>query len=207
MPLQNRADPLGNIIANTARGTLMENRGRLHNEHKQIGQKRWTTQSWVTCTLSFGGRKRELMAPDNYTELFFLDEATALAAGHRPCGECRRENHKAFVAAWKSGHGLTEDHRLTVKDIDTVMHRERREPIEDRSPADLNSIPDGAMVANLTGQVWIKWTGGYYPWSFDGYGSRQGNLDNPVILVTPASTTSALRAGYSVAIHPSLSGR
>lgn len=137
------------------------------------------------------------MAPGSYyTELFFLDEATALAAGHRPCAECRHENHKAFVAAWKRGHGLAEDHRLTVKDIDTIMHRARKQLFQSRSLVDPNSIPDGAMVAHSTSQVWIKWVDGFYPWSFDGYGPRQSTLDRPVTLVTPGSTTHVLHAGW-----------
>lgn len=105
MPLQNRVTPFGEIVASEARGTLMGNRGCLHDEHRNLGRRRWTTKSWVTCLLSFGGRRRELMRPGYYTELFFLDEATALAAGHRPCAECRREAFRRFVDGWATGTG------------------------------------------------------------------------------------------------------
>jgi len=95
MPLQNRVTPFGEIVASEARGTLMGNRGCLHDAHRALSRRRWTTRAWLSCLLSFGGRRRELMRPGYYTELFFLDEATALAAG--PCAECHREAFRRFI--------------------------------------------------------------------------------------------------------------
>jgi hypothetical protein len=105
MPLQNRVNPYGEIVANASRGAWMGNRGCLHGANRQLTSKRWTRKAWVICELSFHGRHRDVMAPGSYTELFFLDEATALAAGHRPCGTCRKAASKDFVAAWHSPEG------------------------------------------------------------------------------------------------------
>ena len=100
MPLQNRVTPYGDIIAVSARGTLMGNRGRLHDAIGRVVRRQVSSYSaWVTCLLAFKGRRRTVMAPGRYTELFFLDEATALSAGHRPCGECRRADYRRFKAA------------------------------------------------------------------------------------------------------------
>ena len=103
MPLQNRVTPFGEIVVSAARGTLMGNRGCLHDAERRLTGRRWTTRAWVTCALSFNGRRRQLMTPGFYTELFFLDEATALAAGHRPCAECRRSAYRAFKERWAEG--------------------------------------------------------------------------------------------------------
>ena len=103
MPLQNRITPEGDICVSNARGTLMGNRGCLHDDQKRI-ISRSKRDAWVTCALSFKGIRRPLMAPGSYTELFFLDEATALAAGHRPCATCRRDRYDAFMAAWSKGN-------------------------------------------------------------------------------------------------------
>ncbi|WP_380872316.1 hypothetical protein ACFB49_32630 [Sphingomonas sp. DBB INV C78] len=204
MPLQNRVDPLNNIVANDSRGMLMGNRGCLHDDQKQIAGKRWTTHSWVTCALSFNGRKRELMAPRNYTELFFLDEATALAAGHRPCWECRRNNYTAFISASKQAHKLPMDEKLTVKEIDKVMHRDRTTAIADRAPILGNDLPDAAMVIDGEKRIWVRWQGAFYQWSFEGYGTVQDQFDGPVKLVTPNSTMRVLRHGYRAGMHPTL---
>jgi hypothetical protein len=108
-PLPNRVTPLGLPVADPARGLLMGNRGRLHDEAGRLTGRGWTTKAWVCCRLEFRGRRREVMAPGRYTELFFLDEATALAAGHRPCGECRREHHRLFLGLWASACGAAPD--------------------------------------------------------------------------------------------------
>src|ERR1700743_3660322 len=101
--LQNRVDPQGNIIKTTARGAWMGNRGQLHNEQRQIVRP-FKLKAWLTCLLQFNGRKREVMSPQRYTELFFLDEATAFAAGHRPCFECRRKDYDLFKSFWLQGN-------------------------------------------------------------------------------------------------------
>ena len=106
MPRQNRVTPFGEIVAVPERGTMMGNRGRLHDEEGRI-RRPWQVKRWLICLLEFNGRHRQVMAPDRYTELFFLDEATALAAGHRPCFECRRKSYNAFVDAWAVGNART----------------------------------------------------------------------------------------------------
>jgi hypothetical protein len=126
MPLQNRVTPFGEIVASETRETLMGNRGCLHDAHRTLSGRRWTTRAWLSCLLSFGGRRRELMRPGTYTELFFLDEATALAAGHRPCAECRREAFRRFVAGWASGAGRAGE-RVRAADMDRAIHAERIE--------------------------------------------------------------------------------
>ena len=198
MPYQNRVNPLGELVAISARGSLMGNRGRLHGVDKQIGRRRWTTQSWVTCALSFNGRKRELLAPNNYTELFFLDEATALAAGHRPCAECRRENYKRFIAAWRTGNGRSPDQKVTVGDIDVVLHADRTVPILRRPLMEVATLPEATMVTVDGSRVWAKWNGEFREWSFGGYGPPGPAPADHMIVVTPVTTVLALRAGYKV---------
>ena len=105
MPLQNRVSPLGEIVATAERGGLMGNRGILHDRDRRLGVSRWKHPHWVCCRLAFLGRHRPVMTPGRYTELFFLDEATALAAGHRPCAECRRADYTRFLDAWTAAHG------------------------------------------------------------------------------------------------------
>jgi hypothetical protein len=101
MPLQNRVIPSGEIISDPSRAAkFMGNRGILHDDERRLGRARWRHRAWIVCALSFNGRRRTLMAPGSYTELFFLDEAVAFAAGHRPCGECRREAYLRFLEGW-----------------------------------------------------------------------------------------------------------
>ena len=129
-PLQNRVTPSGDLIATPAHGTLMGNRGRLHDPARRIVRRvAGGYRAWVTCRLAFGGRRRVVMAPNRYTELFFLDEATALAAGHRPCGECRRADFRRFRATWLAANpdrGLGPD--APIDAIDRELHRDRLRP-------------------------------------------------------------------------------
>src|SRR5262245_6485047 len=125
MPRQNRVTPWGEIVAMPERGTLMGNRGLLHDAEGQI-MRPWRERRWIICLLDFKGRRRSVMSPGLYTELFFLDEATALAAGHRPCAECRRERFNAFRDAWLKGNGGAAP--VTAPDIDRRLHEERLGP-------------------------------------------------------------------------------
>jgi len=202
MPYRNRVNPLGELVATTAKGTLMGNRGRLHDADKQIGRRQWTTRSWVTCALSYNGRKRELLAPNNYPELFFLDEATALAAGHRPCAECRRENHKRFIAAWRIGNGLSPDEKVRVVEIDPMLHADRTVPILRRPFMDVATLPDAAMVTLDGSRIWAKRNGDFREWSFEGYGPPEPPPSDHMIVITPVSTLGVLRAGYEADFHP-----
>jgi hypothetical protein len=149
MAKQNRVTPFGAIIAMPARGTLMGNRGVLHDDAGRI-RPPWQVKRWIACRLDFKDRKRSIMAPGRYTELSFLDEATAFAAGHRPCAECRRERFNAFRVAWRSAHQGTSDSPLpTADEIDRHLHADRLAP--DRSNQTLvmalDELPDGVFVA------------------------------------------------------------
>jgi hypothetical protein len=211
-PLQNRVTPFGELIATPARGTLMGNRGRLHDPDRRIVRPvAGGYRAWVTCRLAFRGRQRTVMAPHRYTELFFLDEATALAAGHRPCGECRRADYRRFKATWLAANrdrGLGPD--ALIGRIDRELHRDRLDP-DGRPrtyPARLRSLPDGVFVV-LPGaaEALLVWRGALAPWSPAGYGElRPSPRDDRVKVLTPRSTTAAIAAGYVPGVHASLPG-
>jgi hypothetical protein len=206
MPLQNRVTPFGEIVATADRGMLMGNRGCLHDTNRTLGKRRWVTKAWVTCTLSFGNRRRQLMHPGYYTELFFLDEPTALAAGHRPCAECRRNAYQEFVTRWSSAAG--RQGTAKAPEMDRQLHSERVDRLKgivtfQASPQDL---PEGAMVA-LEGVAHLKWNGAFRPWSSSGYGAPieiSAYLD--VTVLTPPSIVGALKYGYLPSAHPSAQG-
>src|SRR3954466_12403237 len=147
MPLQNRVTPTGDIVATPHRGMFTGNRGIIHDPATKTLTRRWASQAWLTCVCEFRGRRREVMSRRSWTELFFLDEATALAAGHRPCFYCRRDDARVFAYAWARAHGLS---RVSAPQIDARLHAERLNKGAKRihrlrgPPA---SLPDGAMVA------------------------------------------------------------
>src|SRR5436305_4946009 len=147
MALQNRVTPFGHIVAISQRGMFTGNRGIIHDPAtRTLLKRRWATKAWLTCVCEFRGRRREVMSRRSWTELFFLDEATALAAGHRPCFFCRRNDAVRFREAWEEGNGLAN---LRARDIDAVLHRQRLDHGKKRLhqlPAPLNDLPDGAMV-------------------------------------------------------------
>ncbi len=176
MPRQNRVTPFGTIIATPERGTLMGNRGLLHDEHQQI-RRDWRLKRWIHCVLEFKGRHRQVMAPGRYTELFFLDEATALAAGHRPCAECLRARYEEYRAAWAAGnpHCLPSE-RLSAEFIDARLHSDRIN--DDGSKrliaAPLDELPDGVFVS-LVGRpdnAFLIQVQSLLEWSPGGYGKR-----------------------------------
>ncbi|MGE4219804.1 MAG: hypothetical protein AB7G39_10185 [Alphaproteobacteria bacterium] len=204
MPLPNRVGPDGGIVATPERGTAMGNRGRLHDGDRRI-RRPWALTAWLACRLDFNGRQRRVMAPDSYTELFFLDEATALAAGHRPCWECRRADFHAFAAAWAAGHGLAQPPRAGA--MDAALHAQRIDPATRRQrrwSAEVAGLPDGAFVALAAGPH-LVWGEDLLPWSFAGYGAplpRSGA--GTVAVMTPPGTVRALAAGYRPGLHPAL---
>lgn len=206
MPLQNRVTPLGEIIADPARGTLMGNRGILHDGNRELGRSRWKHKAWIACTLAFRGRKRTPMTPGRYTELFFLDEATALAAGHRPCAECRRADFNAYREAWRKTHHL--DAPPSANAMDEALHAHRIKPrlrkqVHHRRTA--TDIPNGAFVL-VEGEAWLVWNRRLLRWSASGY-NRVGEIPaGPLTVITPAPSVDALAAGYRVAVHDSASG-
>lgn len=147
MPLQNRVDPWGNLIAVGARGAWLGNRGILHDANRNIVTA-WKHKSWITCQLTFRGRRRQVFAPNRYSELFFLDEATAFAAGHRPCAECRRERYMEFKAAWLEANVGLSSKSLPIAEIDKQLHSERtrRGGGKVTYKADFNSLPPGTFI-------------------------------------------------------------
>jgi hypothetical protein len=183
-------DPFSRLHAVSARGDWTGNRGRLHKGHRQIVSERGTTKAWITCVLEFRGRRRQLMRPGWYTELFFMDEATALAAGHRPCAECRRADYNRYRAAFAAGAGL--EGPLRAGEIDRRLHAERTGP---RPQARAQTLPDGAMFA-MGERAYLKLGDAARLWSFDGYAEPEPLPDEPVSVLTPRSTLAALQAGY-----------
>jgi hypothetical protein len=196
--LQNRVDPFGNIIKTTARGSFMGNRGVIHDEHKQITHT-FKNKAWITCLLEFKARKRTVMSPGHWTELFFMDEATAFAAGHRPCFECRREDAKRFKSCWIQGNlSYHFTMNTSIKKIDEVLHKER---IDDEGKKITyqcwsSEITDGTFVLFdadpyvLSNNELLRWT----PFGYD----RIIALPHvtKLTVLTPNSIVNAFRAGY-----------
>ncbi len=202
MTLQNRVLPDGRIVADPARGLLMGNRGILHDAEKRLGPARWRHRNWVCCELSFKGRKRELMrAGPYYTELFFLDEAVALAAGHRPCGECRRADHLAFRAAWGRAFGA----EFAAPEMDRALHAARVVPRQARNAthdAACETLPDGVFV-RVGGRMLLLRNDLALPFTPGGYGPPERRLGGQVTVLTPAPIVAALAAGYRPRLHAS----
>jgi hypothetical protein len=201
MPRQNRVTPAGEIIAHPARGTLFGNRGCLHDATGRIVRTH-QGRRWIACVLSFKGRRRALLQPGRYTELFFLDDPTALAAGHRPCAECRRADYKRFRDAWARAFGNRPD----ADTMDRILHAARIDPANGapvRPAAQSDRLPDGAM-ALIDGAPHLARGGAAYPWSPMGYGDpRQWPAGNAAVL-TPAPILAVLAAGYAPFCHPSV---
>jgi hypothetical protein len=197
MTLPNRMTPFGVPAADPARGLFMGNRGCLVDRHGRHARA-WRGERWITCVLEFKGRRRApLMAPGRYTELFFLDEATAVAAGHRPCAECRRADLQAFRAAWLEVHP-GDAGSLTV--LDGRLHAERTAAARRIAPA--RSLPEGTMVA-LEGAAWLVVDGALRAWSHGGYGERRELPDGAVEVLTPPSSVAVLARGWRPVLHPS----
>ncbi len=203
MPLQNRVTPFGDIVAMAQLGLFMGNRGIIHDpDTRTLLRRRWTTKAWITCLCEFKGIRRKVMGARSWTELFFLDEATALAAGHRPCFFCRREQANAFRAAWARGNGGAE---LRAREMDEILHRERLDGASKRLhalPAPVHDLPDGAMVA--AGAASFLVVGGKtLLWAESGYRESPSAIGDARLL-TPPSTLRALAAGYAAVLHPTV---
>lgn len=201
MPRQNRVTPFGEIVASPARGTLMGNRGCLHAANGQV-TKAWARKAWVTCLLSYNGRQREVMAPGQYTELFFLDEATALAAGHRPCGTCQKERYKQFKDCWiAANRGVTASPVTSIGAIDEYLHDERHASNQAvrYATATLGELPDGCFVFrdDRPGDAWLYWQGQLHRWEPAGYQAGEAVQAREVVrVITPPSIVRMLREGY-----------
>jgi hypothetical protein len=204
VPRRNRVTPFGDIIATEARGLLFGNRGVLHDERGRLVRD-WQVRRWIACRLEFKGRRRELLQPGRFTELFLLDEATALAAGHRPCAECRREDFVRFRDLWVDVHGGSP----RVDDIDRRLHVERLTPQRTKRlhEARLADLPAGSMVT-ADGKAWLVAGTELLAWSPSGYEeprSARGSL--AVRTLTPPSIVAVLLAGYRPSVHPSVHWR
>lgn len=207
MTLQNRVDPWGQLHAIGARGSLLGNRGRLHNEQRQI-----VTQSqrpaWVTCDLVFKARDREVFGTSTYSELFFLDEATALSAGHRPCATCRRERYDEFKSKWLVANSTRISIPvLSISDIDKVLHAERidRSGAKKTFEAPLSSLPKGTFV-EIGGEAFLIGRRGLALWSFWGYSVARVQTipSTSVRVLTPESIVRTLAVGFQPAVHQSM---
>jgi hypothetical protein len=202
MPLQNRVTPSGDIIATPHRGMFTGNRGIIHDPATKTLTRRWASQAWLTCVCEFRGRRRDVMGTRSWTELFFLDEATALAAGHRPCFYCRRGDADRYCAAWETGNGVAN---ILAREIDAVLHRERLDGRAKRLhslPMPVAKLPDGAMLQQGNESFAIV-QGRALVWSPAGYRQAQSALQEAMLL-TPPSTLRTLLAGYRPALHPSV---
>lgn len=225
MPLQSRVSPFGELFASPARGTLMGNRGgRLHDEHKELTARRWTSKQWICCKLAFNNRHRKVWG-DSYTELFFLDEVTAFAAGHRPCFECRRKDAERFASlfanATNSVHSRTSGNpalgprlrgdergggrRASAPEMDKVLHAERLDgKIKRLHRMAADALPDGAMIA-LNGQAFALRGNHRLPWTPAGYGAPQPRLrGTDVDVLTPPAILAVLARGYVPLWHASV---
>ena len=206
MPYQNRVDPFGQFHAIKARGAWMGNRGILHNEAGQI-LVQWRLKRWITCTLNFKGRRRQIFTPHRYSELFFLDEATAFSAGHRPCAECRRERYKEFCLAWSAANpDLSKGNVLGADDIDRQLHLERavRGGGKQSYESNLAALPSGTFI-DRSGVTHLLWNGNLHQWTFDGYGLPISNSapSEKVRVITPASIVSTFKGGFVPQVHES----
>ena len=204
MHLQNRVTPFGEIVAISQRGMFTGNRGIIHDPAtKTLLNRRWATKTWLVCRCDYKGRRRAVMVRRSWTELFFLDEAVALAAGHRPCFVCRREAAKRFRDSWAAARG---EPRSSAKAIDAILHTER---LDERGRqrvhpilGPLTALHDGAMVT-AAGAAFTLCCGLAYRWTTDGYSAPE-RLHRADGLLTPPSTLMALSTGYRPQLHPSI---
>jgi hypothetical protein len=198
MPLRNRVSPFGELFVDPARGLLMGNRGGRLHDGLHLGARRWTSRQWICCKLDFNSRQRKVWG-DSYTELFFLDEVTALAAGHRPCFECRRKDAEHFAALFSA-----KPKRASAPEMDVVLHAERLDRKAKRMHRrPLDALPDGAMIATgadafaVRGQYLLRWS----PAGYAGAQSRPMGGDADVL--TPPSIVAVLARGFRPLWHPS----
>jgi hypothetical protein len=199
MPLSNRVDPFGNLFADPARGTLMGNRGgKFHLDNQTLARRRWVSRQWICCVLEFNNRQRDVWGR-YYTELFFLDEVTAFAAGHRPCFECRRQDAEAFAALFSG-----KKKRASAPTMDKVLHAERLDGKAKRVHRHkLDTLPDGAIIVR-GGEALAVRGNTLLPWTPSGYGTPvMRPRGDDVDVLTPPSIVAVLAAGYMPLWHTS----
>jgi len=199
MPLQNRVTPFGEPSATQARGTLMGNRGgKIHTDDKQLTSRRWVSRQWICCILDFHGRHRDVWGR-YYTELFFLDEVSAFASGHRPCFECRRKDAERFAALFSR-----KKQRVRAPTIDKALHSERLNGKSKRTHRRaLDTLPDGAMIA-LDSEAFAVRGKNLLRWTPSGYAGKRARPCGFVVdVLTPPSILTVLTRGYAPLWHPS----
>ena len=203
MPLRNRVTPLNEIVADPARGLVYGNRGCLHDDNGAI-RRRYATRRWIACRLRFKGwRRHPLLQPGKFTELFFLDEATAFAAGHRPCALCRREDYDRFTAIWRELH----PGQRGADAIDAQLHAERFDATakaQRHHEASLADLPDGAFVLR-DGHPWLVRQQELLRWSPAGYDARVARPGGVATVISPPSLVAVLATGWRGAVplvHP-----
>ncbi len=206
LPYRNRVTPFGELEAPSARGLFMGNRGILHDDHGVLGPARWRHKNWIVCSLSFKGRKAAINPPGHYTQLFFCDEATAFAAGHRPCAECRRPDYQRYVQAWQRAHDLP--HPPKAGEVDRSLHQARltQDRGQARTVKRLADLPDGTIISlsKQPGEAWLVWQDHLHRWTHSGYSERRPiTPDVEVVLLTPEPTVRTLEMGYTPVVHPS----
>ena len=194
MPLQNRVDPWGRLHAIASkRSTRMGNRGILHDQDRRI-VRQWAARAWIFCLLEFKGRQRKVFGPRSYSELFFLDEASAFAAGHRPCAECQRARFTEFKRAWLAANRRPAD--TPIAEIDRQLHAERLHRAQKRTyQAPLRELPDGTFV-EVGARAFLRWQGRLLEWSSDGYRPNSGSEPEFVRVLTPVSVVRAFARGF-----------
>ena len=200
MPLQNRVTPFGELIATPARGTMYGNRGgRFHRDDQTLGARRWASRQWICCVLAFKERHHPVWR-DRYTALFFLDEVTALAAGHRPCFECRRADAKAFAEKWAQAKGGDIPH---APQMDIILQEERLEGRKKRThEMAIRELPDGVFVA-MDGHAYAVRGAHLLCWSEGGYTETRLRPRGSATVLTPPSIVVVLSSGYRPQWHPS----
>lgn len=200
MPRQNRLTPNGTLEAVPDRGLFLAFRGALLDRQGTLARYS-AGRAWAICALEFKGRRRQQWRPGKLTELYVLDEATGLAAGHRPCGECRYRDYQAFKRAWSAAVGAG---KVTAPAIDERLHADRlAAPGIPRSfTADLRSMPDGAMI-DRGGEPWLVLGGRLLRWTQAGYDRAIARTTGDVTVITPRATVAVLAAGYRPVLHPS----
>lgn len=206
MPLQNRVNPFGGLDAVTARGAWLGNRGIIHDDRRRIVTQ-WRTKAWITCRLHYQDVHRSVFSPHTWSELFFLDEATAFAAGHRPCAYCRRQRYDDFKQAWCEANADlidTLNPRATL--IDGRLHAERvtRAGVKVTWAADFGVLPEGTFIVLERG-AYLAWRGRLLPWSHWGYGTPRPAppTDARVMVLTPKSIVGMFAQGFRAQVHPS----
>lgn len=208
-PRQNRVTPFGTFEATPAKGLFLGNRGDIHAQDGNLGKRPWAVKAWICCTLTpkRGGRI-EFDRKGTYYPLFFLDEATAFSAGHRPCAQCRYQDYQRFKRFWNEANGLAGDQFVPAAEIDKAVHaaREGERHAKKTFEAKLDDLPDGVMVtlADAPGAARLLWRGRLMRWSQAGYDDAlKTKSDARVTVLTPEAYVGVLRAGYIPVIHPS----